>query len=243
MKKGQKLWTKNEILIAINLYHKIPFGQFHSKNETIIKISKEIGRSPSSLSLKLANLASLDESLDRKGMSNHSKLDQQVWNEFYKNIEEKAYKSEILISKLEGKVGFQNKLTERESIVKQRVNQSFFRKTILSSYDNKCCISGLNQTEFLIASHIKPWKDDKENRLNPRNGFCLNILYDKAFDKGFITIDSKFKVVLSNQIKTFENTFIQSNFKKIENLKIRLPKKFAPDREFIDYHNNHIFIN
>ena len=32
---------------------------------------------------------------------------------------------------------------ERDAIVKGRVNQSFFRKTVLAAYDFKCCITGV----------------------------------------------------------------------------------------------------
>ena len=74
---------------------------------------------------------------------------------------------------------------ERETIIKARVNQSFFRSTILSSYNLKCCITGLSITDFLVASHIKPWSKDLENRTNPHNGLCLNSIHDKAFDRFF----------------------------------------------------------
>ena len=69
-----------------------------------------------------------------------------------------------------------------ERIVNTRVNQSFFRKTIHASYNNSCCITGLNNSKLLIAGHIKPWGLDKQNHLNPRNGILLNGLHDKAFE-------------------------------------------------------------
>lgn len=50
----------------------------------------------------------------------------------------------------------------------------------------------------MIASHIKPWREDAENRLNPDNGLCLSSLLDKAFDKGYIAFDDNFRLVISN---------------------------------------------
>lgn len=89
---------------------------------------------------------------------------------------------------------------ERESIVKVRVNQSFFRKAVLAAYDYKCCITGLEIPELLIASHIIPWSKDGADRVNPRNGLCLNVIHDKAFDRGLITVTPEFAVKVSESL-------------------------------------------
>ena len=105
-----------------------------------------------------------------------------------------AYESEIQLAKLlnhkieiDEEIDFEIKEGKvREGVVKVRVNQSFFRNTVLASYENKCCITGISIPDFLVASHIIPWSKDEKNRLNPENGLCLNSIHDKAFDKGFI---------------------------------------------------------
>ena len=235
MRKGQRLWSRDEILIAINLYHTLTFGQFHSKNKVVIDVSKKIDRTPGSLALKLGNLASLDDSIHQKGMMNYSKLDREVWNEFYAEPENIVYESEILIGR------YLDKETELKREVKSRVNQSFFRKSILSSYDNKCCISGLNISSLLVASHIIPWSKDKENRLNPCNGLCLNSLYDSAFDKGFITIQTDYTILVSKELFNIKSNYINNNFIKLHESSIVLPKKFIPKKEFLEYHYDCIF--
>ena len=240
MKKGQKLWTREEVLIAINLYHKLPFGQLHSRNEKIIETASYIGRTPNSLALKLVNLASLDSSLNRKGMSNYSKLDKKVWNEFYNNPEDVVFESEKLLQPNE--IHTKTLKTEYIISIKQRINQSFFRKSVLASYNNKCCISGVDIQSMLIASHIIPWSINEANRLNPSNGLCLNSLYDKAFDKGFITIDRDYRIVLSSKLKDNQNIFIKDNFQKVEGNSIDLPSKFLPNKSFLMYHNENVFI-
>ena len=86
MKQGQRLWTRDELILAINLYCKLPFGRLHKFNPEIIKLANLIGRTPSSVALKLVNFASLDPSLRARGIegaANASKLDGEIWSEFY----------------------------------------------------------------------------------------------------------------------------------------------------------------
>ena len=248
--KNTRLWSREELLLAINLYCKTPFGKLHKGNPDIIELSKIIGRTPSALSWKLVNFASLDPSLKArgiKGAKNSSKLDKAIWEEFYNNWEQLAYESELLLLYKFKKYLFSKdddvKLgKEKERIVKTRVNQSFFRSTLLASYNCKCCITGLNNPDFLIASHIIPWSVDKKNRLNPRNGLLINALHDKAFEFGYITISTDYKVIVCNDILNSENSTDEKYFKKIHNKDLILPSRFLPDIEFLKYHNNEKFL-
>ena len=209
MKEGQKLWTREELILAANLYCKLPFGKMHQRNPAIIDLANLIGRTPSSIALKLGNFASFDPTLKErgiKGASNASKLDKQIWDEFYDNWDEALIESEKLLAiKNDTTIEKINKIDfsdlpkegiEKERLVKTRVNQSIFRSIILATYNNCCCITGIENSELLIASHIVPWSKDEKNRLNPMNGLCLNALHDKAFDIGLITISACF---VSNQ--------------------------------------------
>lgn len=81
MKQGQSLWTREELILAINLYCKTPFGKMHKTNPAVIELAALIGRTPSSVGLKLGNFASFDPSLKArgiKGASNASKLDKTI---------------------------------------------------------------------------------------------------------------------------------------------------------------------
>lgn len=248
-------WSKEETIIAFNVYCKIPFKSSSKTNPTIIKYANIIGRSPSALNMKVGNFGRLDPELKKQGITglvNGSKLEEDVWNEFNGNWEKLAFESEELIAK------FQNKTIEeteeinldelpegkeRETIVKARVNQNFFRSTILSSYNLKCCVTGLSIPDFLVASHIKPWAKDKENRINPHNGLCLNSIHDKAFDKGFITVTPDYKILVSNYFNDYSNEqAINDFFKKYQNQSIILPDRFLPSKEFLEYHYENIFI-
>lgn len=251
----QNIWSKEQTIIALNLYCKIPFNKVSSTHPDIIRIAQIIGRSPNSVKMKIGNFGSFDPELKRRGivgLSNTSKMDEIVWNEFINNWDKLVYESELLIAKY-SKLPVERitniDLTnipvgkEREAVIKQRVNQSFFRATILSSYNLKCCITGLSVSEFLVASHIIPWAKDEKNRLNPYNGLCLNSIHDKAFDRGFITITPDYKIKVSNYLKDYKKEdAIADFFLSLENKSILLPDKFHPSKEFLNYHNDEIFL-
>ncbi len=245
-------WTREETIVAFNVYCKIPFKNSNKAHPMIIKYANIIGRSPSALNMKIGNFGRLDPELKKQGitgLSNGGKLEQVIWDEFNGNWDDLAFESEKLISQ------FQNKdLTEmicedfpegkeKETTVKARVNQSFFRSAILSSYNSRCCITGLSIPEFLVASHIIPWSIDEKNRINPHNGLCLNSIHDKAFDKGFITITPDYKIVVSKYFDDFSSEApVNDFFLKFDNQYIVKPERFLPKKEFLDYHVQNIFI-
>lgn len=249
---AKKNWTREETIVAFNIYCKIPFKKSNRSNPTVIKYANIIGRSPSALNMKIGNFGRLDPELKKQGITglvNGSKLDEVIWDEFNGNWEKLAFESEELIAKFQNKeieeITIENfpEGKERETTIKARVNQNFFRSTILSSYNSKCCITGLSIPDFLVASHIKPWSKDKENRTNPHNGLCLNSIHDKAFDKGFMTITPDYKIIVSKYFNDYSNDkSVNDFFIKYDNQNIIKPERFLPTKEFLDYHLKNIFI-
>jgi putative restriction endonuclease len=250
MKAGQTLWTREELILAINLYWKMEFGKIHERNPEIQKFAKFIGRTPGSVVFKLGNFGSFDPSLQERGvggLKNTSKLDREIWNEFFGNLEDLSFESEKLRAQFENKsVEELNEidLSElpreglvREQIVKTRVNQNFFRKAILASYKNTCCITGINHPSLLVAGHIKPWSIDEKNRMNPRNGLCLNSLHDRAFELGLITVTPDYIILVSSKsLDLMDQNAFETYFEKHHNQKIILPNRYLPDSEFLEYH-------
>ena len=59
---------------------------------------------------------------------------------------------------------------------------------------------------FSGAGHIIPWANSSsQQKLNPENGICLSALYDKAFDKGLITISpDDYTICLSEALHEYE---------------------------------------
>ena len=97
-------WSHDELVVACGLYFALPFGQMHSRNHKIIEASRLLGRTPSSLAMKLVNFASLDpahQARGVKGLSAHSRSDEQVWREFQARWDEMTVLSETRIQHLE----------------------------------------------------------------------------------------------------------------------------------------------
>lgn len=260
-------WTREHFLIALNLYCKLPFGRFDRTNRLVIQVASKMGRTPSSLAMKLSNFASLDpiqRARGIKGLSGATKQDRIMWNAFREQVDTLAPESEQLLHDLFTKDDYcevdflqrdrvrlerSSKLvapagpTETTASVKVRRGQQFFRQTILNAYGVRCCITGINVPRLLIASHIKPWRDFPKERLDPRNGLCLSTLHDAAFDAGLITVDQKLRLVLSRRLRGyFPHTILEQNFVPFEGKAIRMPDKIAePDPTFLSHHRRRIF--
>lgn len=247
-------WTREETIIAFYVYCIIPFESSSKTNPTVFHYANLISRTPSALNMKIGNIGRLDPYLKKKGitgLTHGAKMEEVVWDEFNSDREGLVYEAEKIIDKLSDKsvedvylksyeIDYSSEYKRR--LVKTRINQGFFRSSVLSAYNNTCAITNIKINEFLVASHIKPWAVDKKNRLNPHNGICLNSIHDKAFDKGLITIDNKFRIIISSRLKEYySNKFIDDVFKKYDYQKILIPKKFKPSSDFLEYHNDVIF--
>lgn len=255
MKEGQRRWTRDELILAINLYCKLPFGKLHHSNPEVIKLAQLIDRTPDAVAFKLVNFASLDPSQKArgiKGASNTSKLDTEIWNEFFNHWDILPYESEALLAKYENtSIEKLNNISEdslpvqgkeREQVVRKRINQFFFRRAVLAAYNNTCCVTGMNQPEFLVAGHIRPWSVDEKNRLNPRNGIAINALHDRVFESGYMTITPDYSIKISSRILNQKNLSLLDYIGKYEGQKIKLPSRFLPDVTFLEYHNQERFI-
>jgi 5-methylcytosine-specific restriction enzyme A len=93
-------------------------------------------------------------------------------------------------------------ITERKGLVTSRVGQGAYRKSIIIRWDFKCAVTGFDKAQVLIASHIHPWKDAKDDeRLDVNNGILLSPVYDALFDKHFISFENSGKIILSDSIE------------------------------------------
>ena len=242
-------WTREETLVAFNVYCKIPFKDSHSTHPMIVEYAKIIGRSPSALNMKIGNLGRLDPKLKERGivgLSHGAKLEEDVWNEFYANPDKLAYESECLVAKFSKRniedtvsVDIENlpQGKERFSVVKQRVNQSFFRSAVMCAYNSKCCISGVGSPELVEACHIVGWIEDTRNRSNPENGLCMNAFFHKSYDNFLIGITPDYDIIISDELlgKTAKGTF-RDYLVKLQSQKLILPSRFFPKQDFLDCH-------
>jgi putative restriction endonuclease len=249
----RKPWNRDELLLVMNLYCRIPFGRQHSRASEVIELANALERTPGSVAMKLNNLTSLDPAeLARgvKGLPGASQLDRQVWREFHEDWEQLAIESEQLrrqvIPSVQRRSDDLNAVdegpTETERPVKVRLAQSFFRRAVLTVYQSQCCISGNPIPELLVASHILPWASHPQHRVNPRNGLCLSRLHDGAFDQGLIAFDDDYRLILSKRLKDhLTHQAIRENFACYEGKQLKLLEKFFPDMAFLAAHRSSIF--
>ncbi|MGH9560100.1 MAG: HNH endonuclease [Terracidiphilus sp.] len=251
----RKGWSREQLVIVLKLYCEMPFGKMHSRNPEIIRYANLIHRTPSALAMKLTNFASLDPeitSTGRKGLSGASRADKEIWDEMtsdWPRMAEEIAKveSDLAIDEARAAAVLEEEATSyvgytRTAVIEARIGQDFFRKAVLSAYNFRCCITGLGIRELLVASHIAPWRTDKANRLNPRNGLCLSAVHDRAFDAGLLTLSDDFRVLLSPKLRRMKlDTFIKNTFHAYENRPINLPKKFTPDAVFLKHHREDVF--
>ena len=64
-------WTREQTIVAFNVYCKIPFKNSSSRHPEVIRYAKIIGRSPAALNMKIGGriLEGLDPQLKQKGIT------------------------------------------------------------------------------------------------------------------------------------------------------------------------------
>jgi putative restriction endonuclease len=259
----RKNWTRAELLVTLNIYHKLTFGQLHARQEVIVALATKLGRGANSVAMKLCNFASLDPALKLrgiKGLKGASALDVAVWNEFHSDLNEAVPASEGALRTLFGadedtelevlpKIGVRVAKrpplgrTDTTANVKVRRGQEYFRNAVLNNFGGRCGVTALSLRELLIASHILPWGTHLEERLNVRNGLCLTRLHDAAFDRGLIAFDDQFRLLLSPHLKVEINQrSVAENFGAYAGEPLRFPDDAAlPELEFLAKHRTNIF--
>ena len=118
-----------------------------------------------------------------------------------------------------------------------REGQEEYRKKLLEECPF-CPITMINEESLLIASHIKPWAvSTLHEKTDPNNGFILSPLYDKLFDRGFITFSDDKHVFISNWLSRQVKNRIGIKENQIFQF---LP--INPERaKYLEYHRQTVF--
>lgn len=257
---SRRAWSRDELILAMNLYCQLPFGRLHARNPDVIRLAEALARTPSSVAMKLCNFASLDPAHQLRGIKGLSKVsagDRETWEEFHADWGRLAVESEQLRQLRLGMEDLTSDAptttaqiappqysgeTEGTREVRIRLAQRFFRRSVLASYNCRCCITGIALKPLLIASHILPWSDYPAQRADPRNGLCLSRLHDAAFDRGLIAFDDDRRLLLSRELRdATTNRVLNESFLPFEGAPLRLPEKFQPDPAFLIRHRTDVF--
>lgn len=246
-------WTREEHIVAFNLYCRTPFGKQHKGNPEIIELAKLLHRTPSSVAMKLNNFTRHDpaeRARGIKGLRAGSNMEAAIWHEFNANWEQLAYESELAKERLRGQPAevsipiptIPTGPTEAIRQTRVRLVQSFFRETVLLSYDSKCAVCQISERRLLTASHIIPWQANEKRRADPSNGLALCALHDRAFDQGLIGFDTTLCLLVSPRLKTKDAVPLhRAAFLELEGKSMSLPIRFQPDRAALGHHRMTIY--
>ncbi len=246
-------WIRSELILAFDLYCRIPFRLTKANNPEVIDLAKILKRSPASVARKLGNFGSFDPELQKKdvsGLLHASKLDKEIWDEFQSDWNKLVWEAANLRNDLVGQendfagdenIIFPQGASEKEIVSKTRVHQAFFRSAVLSSYEETCCITGLAIRECLVASHIVPWSESEQSRTDPRNGLCLSATFDKLFDRGLIALTDELQVLVSSRLLKTKNKRTEEMVCRYHNAPLMRPKRFLPRFDYVEWHRANIF--
>lgn len=127
--------------------------------------------------------------------------------------------------------------TEKEYLRTARIGQGRFRKHLLKAYEGTCPVTGIQNLDLLVASHIKPWNAcTNAERLDPQNGVLLSALFDRLFDRGLITFGEDGVIIVSPVLSS-------ADCKKCGLEHARTIKLSERSRQYMRYHRAMEFRN
>ena len=243
-------WTREELILAFDLYCRIPFQKTKASNPEVQRLATLLGRTPASVARKLGNFGAFDPVLQAAqitGLVHTGKLDREIWDEFHQDWNALVWEASKLRRLFEERCGEPRVLrrpsgpSETFRMTKQRIHPTFFREAVMSSYDETCCVTGLRIRECLIASHIVPWSVDEEHRADPTNGLCLSSIFDRLFDGGLITNTDDFRVGVSEILMGPKNPSTEELVCRYNGKPMVVPKRFLPSVERLQWHRSNVF--
>jgi hypothetical protein len=244
-------WTRDELVLALELYCRIPFGHCTHRDPHVRRLAGLLQRTPDSVAFKLGNLGALDPTLKERGVGglpHGARCDRETWNEFAGDLtalslEAARVRAEIA-SAAPGEpedVVWPTGPSEAVVASTRRRHQAFFRDAVLSSYEGQCCITGLPLAECLIASHIVPWREKVALRADPRNGLCLSATFHHLFDAGYITVRPNLAVHVSRELAACQAPPVVRLVDGLDSRPIARPTRFSPSTDCLAWHNAHVF--
>lgn len=246
---ARKRWIRAELLLALHLYGRITFGQQDKCNAEVKALAARLGRTPSSVSMKLNNFTSLDPDERQrgvKGLKGASRLDRTVWAEFQRNPDLVATPDESWFG-ADGELDSTQEAfkfprdwggsTEAFAVGRVRLAQRYFRRVVLANFGGRCALTGVRGPELVVASHILGWSEAPEHRVDPANGLSLNRLHDAAFDCKLVTFDENCRFIVGRRIRrALPDGAIAEAFDRYAGVPLAIPTKHLINQEFLARH-------
>ena len=257
---SRRNWTRQETLMAFAFYlcPPLPRKNWGDSDAEIQLLAREIGRTESTFCFKIANLKACDPNRTGLGFTNTAGMDRQVKSEYLANPYATMSEAMWELEETEIQISYDGAIEvsgpsrpdqlwqlglERVEQVRTRIHQDYFRSVLLANCGGACCLTGIVIPALLTASHIKPWSAaTPSERLMSSNGLLLNALHDRAFDRGLITLDDRYRVVVSSHVPHTPTN--DQWLYAFDGRKIALPgsdESTWPSLDFIHYHNDRVF--
>ena len=118
-----------------------------------------------------------------------------------------------------------------------REGQGKYREALLQECP-MCPITHITEESLLNGRHIKPWAvSNDEEKIDPKNGLILSPLYDKLFDRGFITFPPDRRVKISDWLSPYDKRHINLEENK------QIPALPLDERRimYLEYHKDFVF--
>ena len=191
-----------------------------------------------------------------KEENNNRILQQFILDEYFSetknNFSNSSGGQQELFNDIEGKILHEDAAEYRKEIKKLLEQQneeeiflrgSLFKREVPKIYNNTCCISGMKidstiNVSMVDACHIIPFSESYNDTITNGIALCPNL--HRAFDRGLITIDNNYKVIVSNTFKEEESNYGIHGFKGKVILLPRL-KDYFPLKENFSSHQINIF--
>lgn len=241
-----RLWTREEFILALDLYFRIPFGSISKSNPDIIKLANFIKRTPSSVGMRLSNYANCDPNLHAKGLEGGAQQCQPYWDEFANNrgkLRSAAYECRLkLIETPDKNASYSKHYSEWDMLVDDIYNEDF-QNIIMKNYQGHCAVTGMKIPQIVIGCHIIPSTINEAENLQASNGIYLNLMLAKAFVDGLIGFDTNYKLKISQELKNQRlDKGYAASFGRYENNELILGDVFAkPEKKYLEWHMDTVF--
>ena len=128
--------------------------------------------------------------------------------------------------------------TSKQALIFARQGQGVFR-TRVAAVERRCRVTGIENLEYLRASHTKPWRDaSNEERLDGENGLLLSPDVDHLFDRGLVSFEDAGKVMISPvaDIDALERLGLKDALSR------NVGSFSSGQRTYLQYHRDNIFL-
>ncbi len=121
----------------------------------------------------------------------------------------------------------------------QRLGQRSFQAVVLNAYHQRCAITGCKIRPVLQAAHIRPLPQGGEHRLD--NGILLRSDVHTLYDRGYLAIDPKYRLLASPHLREFDN---DNQYNRRIGNRVIIPDRpqDRPNREFLEWHLEEVFL-